>query len=234
MRKVFAVMLCGVMLAAVWSVPAFAEYWNEGNSGDSWETAYVIDSVSDFMQMSSRGYQETGKYYKLTADLDLTNEDLRHGGVMLTGHFDGQDHTITISLNTTNSAYYSASLFSQASNIPITIRNLKAAGTVRANEVAGGIIEMLKNGVIENCSFTGTVEAVRNVDDNIVVWAGGIAGHLGGYDSIAENHAPIIRNCTFSGTIRSSGINNGDSGGIAADISNGRIENSAQYSQAQA
>ena len=47
-------------------------------------------------------------------------------------------------------------------------------------------------------------------DDDYVVWAGGIAGCLGGYDSIAENYEPVIRNCTFSGNIRASGINDGN------------------------
>ncbi|MBQ7155410.1 MAG: hypothetical protein IJR85_07660 [Synergistaceae bacterium] len=50
MKKVI-VMFCAAMVAVVCSVPALAEYWNEGNNGDSWETAYIIASPEDFLRM---------------------------------------------------------------------------------------------------------------------------------------------------------------------------------------
>ena len=211
-RKLSAVIL-GVFMLAVWNASAYAEYWEEGNDGDSWETAYVIDSVEDFLQMRYRSSSEQGKYYKLTADLDLTTEsDLSY--YFFNGHFDGQNHKITIAITQIDS---SCGLFAGVSSDAVAIRNLNVDGSVSGGNVVGGIASHLEAGIIENCSFTGTVESVHMEDDNLVVDAGGIVGDL--------NNKGIIRNCTFQGTVRASGINDGTAGGIIASTNGGTIEN---------
>lgn len=49
-KKCFAVMACILMMAGY----AYGEYYDEGNDGDSWETAYIIDPVEDLELMSNR------------------------------------------------------------------------------------------------------------------------------------------------------------------------------------
>ncbi len=202
-RKLLAVF----MLAVMWSIPAVAaEYWEEGNNGDSWETAYIIDSVQDFISMRSRSYEEQGKYYKLTADLNLITES-DQSYYSFCGHLDGQNHKITIAFTQIDS---SCGLFRFVSSDAVAIRNLNVEGSVSGGNVVGGITSMLKAGIIENCSFTGTVESVHMEDDIFVVDAGGIVGDL--------LNKGIIRNCTFQGTVKASVINDGTAGGIAGGV----------------
>ncbi|MBR1417473.1 MAG: hypothetical protein IJ576_00750, partial [Synergistaceae bacterium] len=49
---------------------------SNGGGSDSWENAYIINTVEDLKQMRDRvnAGTESGKYYKLAADLDLTAE----------------------------------------------------------------------------------------------------------------------------------------------------------------
>ena len=80
---------------------AGAEYYNEGNNGESWADAYVIDSAQDFIDMNSRDDQE--KYYKLSADIDISGQEFISR--VFSGHFDGQGHTITINTLNKNVSY---------------------------------------------------------------------------------------------------------------------------------
>ena len=71
--------------------------------GLSWETAYVIDSYSEFRNIMRNGgsnssYVTSGKYIKLSCDIQLAGiSDWEPAGTLdtpFTGHFDGQGHTI--------------------------------------------------------------------------------------------------------------------------------------------
>ncbi|MBR1658252.1 MAG: hypothetical protein IJ697_07280, partial [Synergistaceae bacterium] len=82
-------------------------YYNSGNDGNTWETAYILSSAADFLLLQERvsnGTEGTGKYYKLNANVDMTSvtgwygigrdndpskseEEIIHP---FTGHFDGQ------------------------------------------------------------------------------------------------------------------------------------------------
>ena len=221
MRKVFAVMLCGVMLALIVSVPAFAEYWNEGRSGNSWEDAYVIDSFEDFLQMLGRSDEDTGKYLKLTTDLAVKGEN-RNYGHAFSGHFDGQNHKIRVNLQ--------SSLFLEINTSGVAIRNLQVEGSVHGIDGAGGIAELLNGGIIENCSFTGTVEAGYDSAEasGVLHPSGGverIAGGIVEYMTNSGTEACIIRNCTFSGTVRAYNDYELIAGGIAGYVYGGVIEN---------
>ena len=193
-----------VMFSASW-----ASYYEEGNNGESWTTAYVIDSAQDFIDMSTRGeYDEQGKYYKLSADIDLSGQEFLSR--MFSGHFDGQGHTITINALNKNVSYgvYDATLFRRITG---SIRNLN----VRGYAVLAGIAGTL-GGNAENCSFIGTVSAdAKNMNANI----GGLFGEI--------SMGAVAKNCNFSGDIRASFAADGwdfSAGGIASTVYVGTIE----------
>ena len=206
MKKCLALVLA-VILAGVWCVGAYASYWNEGNDGDSWETAYIIDSVEDFVMMHDRAYGETGKYYKLTTDIDLSSyTDWEGRG--FSGHFDGQNHTITVNISSDEEAC----LFSVVDSEGIAIRNLNVSGTVHAEGntsgypvSAAGIVLQMKTGIMENCRFDGTVEAIGGQDTRST-YAGGLLRFI--YEGA------IVRDCIFHGDVTSSGYDAPEAAGI--------------------
>ena len=225
MRKGFAVLLGVIALGVLWCVPAFAAYYDEGNDGDSWETAYVIDSVEDFMLMRERSsvrsdrYSDGSKYYKLTVDLDLSAESDMNDATSFYGHLDGQNHTVKVNITHTQSIGSTAAIFAVVSTDNVAIRNLKVTGSVRDEDSsqAAGIVLALQSGTIENCSFTGTVEGRDAV--------GGIVGHITPSAFASSENKAVVKNCTFSGKINVSGETSANAGGIVALLADGHIEN---------
>ena len=220
--------LCSLNLCA-----ASAEYYDEGNDGNSWETAYIIDSVEDFELMQTRiaateeGVYEHGKYYKLVSDLDLTpeasaafilevegqNEEnfFVNGAASFEGHFDGQNHTVNINLNgdMIDEGYTLRYTLFSLIDVPeneIAVRNINITGNAKGIYDIG-LATVLYSGIIENCNFSGTMEKSSSP-----AFAGGLIGVVCG---------GTVRNCTVSGKISSIGA----SGGIAAFLHGGTIEN---------
>ncbi|MBQ6738879.1 MAG: hypothetical protein IJP41_10575, partial [Synergistaceae bacterium] len=74
MKKIFVIAL-SVFAFLVNACTGWAAYYDEGNDGNSWETAYVINSWEDLTLMRDRinnGSDAKGKYYKLNSDIDIT------------------------------------------------------------------------------------------------------------------------------------------------------------------
>lgn len=228
MKKFFAVLLSVCMLLVGFAGFAFAEYYDEGNDGNSWETAYIIDSVEDFMLMRSRANSdESGKYYKLAADLDLTPQT-NFDYLNFDGHFDGQGHLIKININLSNTedywTYYS--LFSDVHNnaeiIYLNVTGDIVLGPPNTLSIphVGGIVGQFISGVIEHCSFIGNIECSE------YSFSGGIVALLGYYEE--ENYDAIIKNCSAKVNIISHNHNSYNSscvGGIAGATFRGKIEN---------
>lgn len=211
MKKFYALLLSLGLVFAL-GAAAWAEYYNEGHTGNSWEDAYIIDSVDDFKLMRDRTALdragdgigvERGKYYKLAADLDLTAET-NWVSFGFEGYFDGQNHTITVNIIRENTQ--SASLFASLSEG--TIKNLKVSGTIKGNDVAG-IVLWINGGVLENCHFSGNIEGT------------GPAGGLSCFRGVSTYNDEIIqddvtlKDCSFSGTV----IGSDEVAGIIASFS---------------
>ncbi|MBR0079100.1 MAG: hypothetical protein IJP69_01865 [Synergistaceae bacterium] len=219
---------------------AFAAYY-DNNTGNSWDDAYIIGSVEDFKLMRDRvnSYSETGKYYKLNSDIDLTNEinwigigkiSFEGANNSFKGHFDGQNHVIKINSETGINALF----HDVTTSTDVAIKNLNVQGTVQESKeftstssllYIGGIVKRLQMGTIENCNFTGTVRAIatnadkQKLDD---VEAGGIVGRC-------ENGT--IRNCKFSGTVSATANNWARAGGIVAFMSESSVISCETLSQ---
>ena len=221
MRRIylFILLLCAFMFAA--ADGALAAYYDEGHTGDSWEDAYIIDTVDDFKLMRDKvyagtegNYSHSRKYYKLSADLDLTSEtDWRAIGHVyddyFSGYFDGQNHTIKVNINRENVMNVDASLFNKLVG---TIKNLKVSGTIKNiknsaaadGHSAGGITVRVEGGTLENCHFSGTVEGY----------------HAGGICSGVYSSSGTVKDCSFSGTVRAQS----SAGGISAYITYSTVD----------
>ena len=204
-----AVMVVGLSCAAAHAADRW--YWEEGNDGMSWETAYVIDSAEELMILRNRErYEIPGAYYRIAADLEISDDTEAVGYSEFTGHIDGQGHTVRVNIRRREAA-----LFFDMNTDGIAIRNLNVEGQISGQRSAGGILLYLRSGIVENCSFSG----------NIGTFGMGIsASDLGGI--AASNSGGIVRNCTFGGRITASAeVNGGASlGGIVSRVDDGAIE----------
>ena len=184
-------------------------YYNEGNSGDSESTPYIIDSLSDLKLLQERvnnGTEPSGKYYRLGADISLSADGPWTGigfSNSFKGHFDGNNKTITVNVSEN---IITTGLFYEVESSGTAVKNLTVKGTVTASSttangsltgaVAAGIVFELQSGTIENCTFEGTVEARSNASGRACD-AAGIVGSM--------KSAGIVRNCSLNGTIRAVG-----------------------------
>ena len=209
-----------LLLLAVLTGTASAAYYDEGNSGDSWETAYVLNTSSDFMLMRDRiiaGSDGTGKYYKMNADIELPRMS-EWQSPQFTGHLDGNGHTLSMDI------YYSdGGVFNKITTTgnDAAIRNLTLTGKFSYDNHGAGFVFELASGIIENCTFSGTV-GIGYGDAYVVA---GIAHTL--------SEGGIIRNCTVSGTVTANVESwlssnyevNQKAGGIVGYLEGGLIEN---------
>ena len=207
----------GTMDVTISGGSSSATSYYETADGNSWETAYTMTSSADLFLLQERlkdGLEGSGKYYKLTADIDMTSvsdwysigrdnqpskgeEDIINP---FTGHFDGQDHTITVNFD-----YVSVFGAIRTEADTIAVRNLNISGDTHYSPLAFA----LRSGIVENCTFTGSVATNSIVDSS-----GLISFMFGG----------TVRNCTVTASISSASGSN-SAGGIAAFLGEGTITN---------
>lgn len=168
-----------------------------------------------------------GKYLKLTADLDFTGENWRpigiynFGGIYdycFKGTFDGGGKSIS-NLILNRSLIKNIGLFGSVCHGTIkniVLKNCQITNTI-VNGSAGGIAGLLINGLISNCSTSGSVSVTSSKS-----LAGGIVGASGLNSTVAA--------CSNSATISSGSssiLDNMSAGGIAGLIFEGStIQNS--------
>lgn len=220
-----------------------ADFEGEGTA----ESPYLIEDVDDLKKLAEKvnggtTYEKT--YFKLTANIDLKNEEWTPIGTKVyvgefgqpesryfQGTFDGGGHQIANLTITGRNEY--VGLFGYVRNA--TIQNCNVAGEVSGYNFAGGIVGAVdgKTNNILNCSFQG------NVTGNVYV--GGIVGQVqnqcevsscyaigtvhGGNDKvggIAGEGRVAIKNCYALADVSAGGK---FVGGIAGDASSVTIEN---------
>lgn len=220
-----------------------ADFEGEGTA----ESPYLIEDVDDLKKLAEKvnggtTYEKT--YFKLTANIDLKNEEWTPIGTKVyvgefgqpesryfQGTFDGGGHQIANLTITGRNEY--VGLFGYVRNA--TIQNCNVAGEVSGYNFAGGIVGAVdgKMNNILNCSFQG------NVTGNVYV--GGIVGQVqnqcevsscyaigtvhGGNDKvggIAGEGRGAIKNCYALADVSAGGK---FVGGIAGDASSVTIEN---------
>lgn len=174
-NKITALLLAGWMLFSV-TIPVWAA-----------ETEITISSVKDFTNFAQNCSLDTwsqGKTVRLTADIDLTGTDFSPIPTF-GGTFYGDGHKITGLRLTESGSQQGLFRYLQPDGL---ISDLQVEGVVLpggSQTNIGGIVGK-NSGIIQNCSFRGTVKGEANI--------GGIAGENG------ENGQ--INGYSISGTIQ--------------------------------
>lgn len=205
--KFLCIMLCITMLLCH-IPPVFAE--------DS-QGVIEISSVEAFLAFAEDcrldSYSQ-GKVFRLTTDIDLTGTNF-DGIPIFAGTFEGANHTVSgFVIQSSGSA---KGLFRYVTS-GATVRDLRVEGTLTpggSRSEAGGIVGC-NAGVIENCSFSGTVIASEQ--------CGGIAG-----SNLASG---LIKDCAVVGTISakhfSGGIVGSNHGTIRGCVNQSSVNTTAQ------
>ncbi len=174
-----------LFLAALAGLNAWAQ--------DAYEQLTIMDGVcqissaedlANFAQAVNDGYNDLDAV--LTADIDqYTGMVVANSGTHYAGTFDGQYHTITIDLVSTESSW---GLFRHLDG---TVKNLHVAGKLEAKQNKIGVIcGEIFGGIIENCWVSADILATYNGDAAV----SGIVGR-------GSQEGSIIRNCVFSGNV---------------------------------
>ena len=200
---------------------------------------YLIEDAKDLKLLAEKvnsGETYEGKYFKLTADIDLKNEEWTPIGTMLVeegrpfqGTFDGDGYKITNLKVTGNSN--NAGLFGYTQDA--TIKNCNVTGEVKGFNDVGGIVGNADGKTqILSCSFRGDVTGEDSYIGGIAGSARGtikncyaladvtarieIAGGIAGYA-----YHVTIENCYYSGNVPAGN----SAGGIAGFVSGSTIKN---------
>ncbi len=198
-----------------------------GGDGESEATAYEISTPTQLARfaelVNSEDYniriEYNSKYYKLTADLDLSayGEDWNDGKGWIpighdilhtfNGHFDGDHHTIR-GLYIESSDYAYIGLFGGLYGGIIKNLGLVDVWIKSEDSIAGGLAgSLMGSGKIENCFVTGSVNS---------------SYLTGGLVAVMNNPSAKIKN-SYSSADVSGGEN---VGGIVASINSGSVEGS--------
>ena len=221
---------------------------------------YKIQNVEDLKKLAEKvngdetansGVTYAGEYFKLTADIDLKNEEWTPIGTKVyvgefgqpesryfQGTFDGDGHQIT-KLKITGGSY--AGLFGYVgyakgadANAVAVIQNCNVTGEVNGYNHTGGIVGYANNNTyILNCSFQGNVEGNGENRGGIVgstsigcdVSGCFVTGTVTGgkrVGGIAGNGVGTIKNCYALADVTATGVNAGGIAGYAYGIT---IEN---------
>jgi len=200
---------------SVWdgTYPNVIGYKFSGNGTKA--SPWLIQSAKDFAALSSltyaQNYGTNSQYYKLTINLDLSagnfqpictdvefSDNKWTTWYLFGANFDGDNHTITLNVNTNKFAY---GLFGGLSG---SVSNLTIEGTVNVtSNYVGALVSRVYNGA-----------TINNVTNKANVTGAG--DQVGGLVGNANNEAVVtITNCSNKGNVSST------NGGFVAGILGG-------------
>lgn len=215
-----------------------ADFAGAGTAADPYE----IQNVEDLKKLAEKvknGTDYEGKHFKLTADIDLENEEWTPIGIFdrgapFKGTFDGGRHQIT-NLKISNGGQYGG-LFGYTEGA--VIKSCNVTGEVNGYNCTGGIVGYADaNTKILNCSFQGNVKGKGEGRGGIVGYMSGggevsgcfVTGTVTGYrevGGIAGYGVGTIKNCYALADVTAAGDNAGyNAGGIAGYAYGVTIEN---------
>ncbi len=192
--------------------------WTEFAEGDGTQaTPYIIDTadkLSYLAQQVNAGTNYSGKYFKLTADLDLENKQWFQIGISVEpfgGNFDGNGKKITgLAIGTSDapSGMDNVGLFGKLAS-GASIKNLSVSGAIVATRELGMLVGTVVESTILNCFSSGTI---NNTGDGNTV--GGLVGSANG----------SIKNCGSETSISNTG-SGVTVGAFAGSLGGGTTEN---------
>ncbi len=232
---------------------ATADTW-DGTTDDSWLTTgdgsegnpYIITTGAQLAYLAlevNSGTNYSGKYFKLTADIDLAGLEWTPIGRMkadlvnttFDGNFDGGGHTIS-NLFIANSSDFSVGLFGYINNATISSLNVSGqiTNTFKHSSVGGIAGNCISSSTIEYCSssvditasegnyFGGIVGTLASQATIQYCYNTGnisyISGSLGGI--AGQVGSATIIGCYNTGTVQAAGTGTQYAGGIVGTGSN--------------
>ncbi len=213
-----------VVSGDVWDGSASSSLEGSGTA----EEPYLIKTGADlayFAGSVNGGNDYTGKYLKLTADIDLNDlsfSPIGNTGAYFRGNFDGDKHTVS-GLNISSSSDRGIGFFGAVHNS--TVKNITVKGSVRATVsvvAVAGLIGVAAGTVsITNCVFDGTVRALNTLISN---GAGGWSTNEQNYSSASGLVCRVegnttVNHCCVSGVIDGFGRSGGLVGSVNGPFS---------------
>lgn len=270
MRKLISLALTLAMVLSIMIIPAMAtssiDTWDgtiatsfaggTGTESDPYlistaeQLAYIAQIVNSDSSVNYKYAKTYGKFYKLTADLDLSNKEWTPIGLYSSvgnsycfmGTFNGNGHTIkNMSITKTNNPYIG--LFGyvgsqgKITNFNITSSNINVTcdDTKYENYVIGLAVGSLNNA--SNINAIGNINTTTNTGRRII--AGGAFGACRtfvtdctsnvqlsvNFKPIIENNAYTVRNIDIGGLIGESGClkNCYSAGSVTVNAIDGRL-----------
>jgi hypothetical protein len=157
MRNSFKGKVIGVAAIALAALSSWAgASWINQEAQPVAATSYSIASASDFATYFNNSSAHAADSFELTADISIGN--LNYYGInsaQFTGTFNGNGHTITVTLNAANSG-----LFYQIGSTG-TVNNLNVNATINTGACCAPIC-FSNSGTVSNCATNLTVTAAIN------------------------------------------------------------------------
>ena len=228
--------------------------------GGTEDSPFLISTPAQLAKLATEvngGDNKSGKYYKLTQNISLSDYQSGEGWIPIggisasfNGYFDGDGYAITnLAIKSTGKSYMG--LFGYVSKG--SIKNLGVKGSIEANNgdtfyesanVIGGIVGMLvEAGRIENCYWMGNVSGgtfniggiVGQAHINAVVtncWATGkVSGEdaVGGVAGIVRDGSNITKCAALNEEIRRSDGANTAFARVAGVVNGGTLTNNIAW-----
>ena len=194
-------------------------------TAEQWKIIAFIVNVHGVYSNEYNGY--SGKYFKLMADITLTENHSDGNSLVMVGNstsdntkfrgtFDGNGHTITLNITDSSSDDYCAPFRYLKGG---TIKNLHVAGTIVKTDNAknaGGIVGKAEGtNTISNCRSSVDIQFNKDGD----VSSGGFIGEL----RDGSSNTTTFTNCLFDGKLQ--GSNAEKWGGFVGWVANGCTAN---------
>ena len=163
-----------IMLCCASAQADGAPWAGSGTEADLWKIASAADLVALREYLADPNNGTSGKYFKQTADISLSEycgqskgswAPLITNALYFNATYDGNGHTISdLYINNTSDHQ---SLFGNCwDGSTGTIKNLSVEGYVSGGDQVGGIIGTT-GCTLENCSFSGTVNGGEKIGESL-------------------------------------------------------------------
>ena len=196
---------CLMMMSAL-PMMAIAQSWSGEGTEDNPYQITSDEEMQAFAASVNSGNAYDGVYFSLSED--VTTGPIAADGNIFSGVFDGNGHTVTVSIH---SGYNEVGLFGHIENA--TIRELKVAGNLsNLGDITdeggfGALVGYAKNSTITDCHNSADIDCAYKCN-------GGICGYSEG---------STIQYCTNSGDVRALQDNQDRTGGICGLNDGGTI-----------
>ena len=211
----------------VWDGTVATEF--AGGSGTE-EDPYIIMTGAQLAYLAKLGMDNTaakdsvygtGVYYKLGANLDLSNHqwtpiamyDTAYNWTYFNGNFDGDNHRIILNINNESIGY---GLFAGLGKTSV-VKNLTLYGNVQAAHRVGALVFITQNGA-----------RIENVTNYANVTGTATGGYVGGLVGAVQGANTVMTGCVNYGIVNSAGK---QTGGLVGTTQSLNVSNCVNFGE---